>query len=59
MQVGLAYCVFGPYVPYTASTTLPPTSSAPTTTTSPTTSAPVPAPTNVANGTITSGCASE
>ncbi|KAM5541623.1 hypothetical protein V8D89_004813 [Ganoderma adspersum] len=55
IQVGLAYCVFGPYVPYTASITLPPTSSAPTTTTSSTTSAP-PAPTNVANGTITTGC---
>ncbi|PIL32555.1 hypothetical protein GSI_05258 [Ganoderma sinense ZZ0214-1] len=56
LQVGLAYCVFGPYVAYTAPTTLPPTSTAPTTTTTPTTTTSLPAPTNIANGTITTGC---
>lgn len=59
-QVGLSYCVFGPYVSYTPTITLPPTTSpsGPTTTTTTTTSA-APAPTNVANGTITEGCNSE
>ncbi|TFK91429.1 carbohydrate-binding module family 50 protein [Polyporus arcularius HHB13444] len=57
IQVGLSYCVFGPYVSYTPTITLPPTTSpsGPTTTTTTTTSA-APAPTNVANGTITEGC---
>ncbi|KAI0350482.1 hypothetical protein OH77DRAFT_1069072 [Trametes cingulata] len=60
IQVGLSYCVFGPYVPYTPTITVPPPTTSlgsgpPTTTTTTTTSA-APVPTNVANGTITDGC---
>ncbi|KAI0714387.1 hypothetical protein C8T65DRAFT_644159 [Cerioporus squamosus] len=57
LQVGLSYCVFGPYVPYTPTITLPPTtSSSPTSTVTTTTTSAAPVPTNIANGTITDGC---
>ncbi|KAI0364298.1 hypothetical protein BV20DRAFT_1125711 [Pilatotrama ljubarskyi] len=60
IQVGLSYCVFGPYVPYTPTITVPPPSttlgSGPPTTTTTTTTSAAPAPTNIANGTITDGC---
>ncbi|RDX41745.1 hypothetical protein OH76DRAFT_1411835 [Lentinus brumalis] len=58
IQIGLSYCVFGPYVPYTPTITLPPASSSSSSTSivTMTTSAAAPVPTNVANGTITDGC---
>ncbi|VDC05352.1 unnamed protein product [Peniophora sp. CBMAI 1063] len=55
IEVGLAYCIFGPYVQYTPTTgSVPPETSTSTTATSTSTSVPV--PTNVATGTITTGC---
>ncbi|KAJ2988304.1 hypothetical protein NUW54_g9156 [Trametes sanguinea] len=62
LQVGLSYCIFGPYVPYTPTITAPGTTTTITsgsmmsTTTSSSTSAAVPVPTNVASGTVTDGC---
>ncbi|KZV65858.1 carbohydrate-binding module family 50 protein [Peniophora sp. CONT] len=55
IQVGLAYCVFGPYVQYTPTTgSSPPQTSTATSATPTSTSAPL--PTNIATGTITTGC---
>ncbi|KAF8966665.1 hypothetical protein BDZ97DRAFT_1917471 [Flammula alnicola] len=55
IQVGLAYCVYGPITFTTPIITLPPTSTVSSSTSSPV-SIPSSTPTNVASGTITTGC---
>ncbi|KZV98835.1 hypothetical protein EXIGLDRAFT_273250 [Exidia glandulosa HHB12029] len=57
IQIGLAYCIFGPFVEFTPTT--PPGTPPPITTTSTSTtqtSTTAPSPTNIASGTITMGC---
>ncbi|KAI0364300.1 hypothetical protein BV20DRAFT_1029986 [Pilatotrama ljubarskyi] len=57
IQVGLSYCIFGPYVPYTPTVTVPPSITiGPSSTSTTTTTSASPLPTNIANGTITDGC---
>lgn len=55
--IGLAYCIFGPYVEFTPTTPVgTPVSSTTTTTSGTQTATSAPVPTNVAPGTITTGC---